>query len=290
LFAAWERWGRIRRGREPLVRLSILRLLPIRVGVLLTAAMFLVLAGILFCVPVFTQISLEYSAIQSGITMLPLSLALLAAAVFASRLSARGIAQNLLIRGGFLTLGVGCVVLAGSLVVTATKLSLAPGLILVGLGLGTVLAIVQDFVQSAAPRELTSDVAGFSRSVGFLGSALGTAVAGAVLIGVLIAVGTTLVQQSPDLSNIQKDRLEMALESSTQTMSDTQVEAALKGVSPRVEQEVAGIYAEARNTGMQAAAAGLGVVSLLAFVLAFRLKRPRPEDESEVSNGFAPEV
>ena len=37
LFAAWERWGRIRRGREPLVRLSILRLLPIRVGVMLTA-------------------------------------------------------------------------------------------------------------------------------------------------------------------------------------------------------------------------------------------------------------
>src|SRR5215210_6785875 len=38
LFAAWERWGRIRRGREPLVRLSILRLLPIRVGTILTAA------------------------------------------------------------------------------------------------------------------------------------------------------------------------------------------------------------------------------------------------------------
>jgi hypothetical protein len=252
--------------------------------------MFLVLAGILFCVPVFTQISLEYSAIESGITMLPLSLALLVAAVFASRLSARGIAQGRLVRVGFLTLGIGCVVLAGSLAVTATKLSLAPGLILIGLGLGVVLAIVQDFVQSAAPAGQTSDVAGFSRSVGFLGSALGTAVAGAVLIGVLIAVGTTQVQQSTDLSNAQKERLETALETSTQTMSDTQVKAALKEVSPRVEQEVVGIYAEARNTGMQAAAAGLGVVSLLAFVLAFRLKRPTPDDESELSSEFASEV
>src|SRR5215212_8962710 len=151
LFAAWERWGRIRRGREPLVRLSILRLLPIRVGVILTAAVFLALAGLLFCVPVFLQINLEYSAIQTGITMLPLSFALLAAAVFASRLSARGVAQGRLIRIGFLTLGVGCIVLAGDLVFTATKLSLAPALILVGLGLGLVLAIVQDFVQSAAP-------------------------------------------------------------------------------------------------------------------------------------------
>src|SRR3954452_12069826 len=206
LFAAWERWGRIRRGREPLVRLSILRLRSIRVGVVLTAAMFLVLAGLLFCVPVFLQISLENSAIQTGITMLPLSFTLLAAAIFASRLSARGVAQGRLIRGGFLTLGVGCVVLAGSLVGTATKLSLAPGLIIVGLGLGLVLAIIQDFVQSAAPRGLTSDVAGFSRSVGYLGSALGTAVAGAVLIGVLIAVGITQIQQSEILNTDQKDR------------------------------------------------------------------------------------
>lgn len=290
LFAAWERWGRIRRGREPLVRLSILRLLPIRVGTILTAAVFLALAGLLFCVPVFLQINLEYSAIQTGITMLPLSFALLAAAVVGSRLSARGVAQDRLVRVGFLTLGVGCVVLAGSLLVTATKLSLAPGLILVGLGLGLVLAIIQDFVQSAAPPEQTSDVAGFSRSVGYLGSALGTAVAGAVLIGVLIAVGITQIQQSPDLSTAQKDQLEAALESSTQAMSDTEVQAALQGVSPRVEQEVVGIYAEARNIGMQAAAAALGVVSLLAFLLAFRLKTPTPEDESEVSNGFAPEV
>jgi MFS family permease len=290
LFAAWERWGRIRRGRDPLVRLSILRLLPIRVGVILTAAVFLVLAGLLFCIPVFLQISLENSAIQTGITMLPLSFSLLVAAIVASRLSARGVAQDRLVRGGFLTLGVGCVVLAGSLVVTATKLSLAPGLILVGLGLGIVLAIVQDFVQSAAPTEQTSDVSGFSRSVGYLGSALGTAGAGATLIGVLIAVGTTQLQQSPDLSAAQKVRFEAALENSTQTMSDAQVKSEFQGVSPRVEQEVVGIYAEARNIGMQTAAAGLGVVSLLGFLLAFRLKTPTPEDESEVSNEVAPEV
>jgi hypothetical protein len=111
-----------------------------------------------------------------------------------------------------------------------------------------------------------------------------------VLIGVLIAVGTTQLQQSSELSETQKDRLVAALESSTQTMSNTQVEAELQGVSPRVEQEVVGIYAEARNIGMQAAAAGLGVVSLLAFLLAFRIKTPTPEDESAVSNGFDPEV
>ena len=282
LFAAWERWGRVSRGREPLVRLTILRLLSIRVGVILTAAVFLVLAGLLFCVPVFLQISLEYSAIQTGITMLPLSFSLLAAAMIASRLSARGVAQDRLVRIGFLTLGVGCAVLASSLLVTATKLSLAPGLILVGLGLGLVMAIIQDLVQSAAPPEQTSDVAGFSRSVGYLGSALGTAVAGAVLI----AVGITQIQQSQDLSGTQKDRLESALESSTQAMSDTEVRDALQGQSSRVTGEVARIYTEARNTGMQAAA--VGVVSLLAFLLAFRLKKPAPAEGGNPVPGGTP--
>ena len=160
---------------------------------------------------------------------------------------------------------------------------LAPCLILVGLGLGQVLAVIMDFVQSTAPPEQTSDVAGFSRSVGYLGSSLGTALAGAVLIGVLIAAGSTLLQQSEVLSTDQKDQLEEALDGSTQAVSNAQIEAELQGVRPQVEQEVVGIYAQARNYGMQATAAVLGVVSLLAFLLAFRLKPATPEDEREVT-------
>jgi hypothetical protein len=73
-------------------------------------------------------------------------------------------------------------------------------------------------------------------------------------------------------------------------MSDTQIKAALQGQLPQIQQEVMGIYTEARDTGMQTAAAVLGVVSLLAFLLSFRLKPPTPEDESAVSSGSAPEV
>ena len=47
---------------------------------------------------------------------------------------------------------------------------------------------------------------------------------------------------------------------------------------------------QAWNNRMQSAATGLGVVSLLAFLVAFRLKTPTPENESEVRNGVVPEV
>jgi hypothetical protein len=236
------------------------------------------MAGILFSVPVFTQVGLGFNAIESGVTMLPMSLSLLVAAFVATRLSARGVAASRLIRVGFLMLGVGCIVLAIRLVVTATKLSLAPSLVFVGLGLGLVLAIIMDFVQSAAPSEQASEVAGFSRSVGYLGSSLGTALSGAVLIGVLIATGSTLIQQSEDLSNGQKRQVVDALERSTQAVSDAQLEAVLKVEPPEDEQEIVRIYAQARNRGLQSAAAVLGVVSLLAFLLAFRLKAPAQGD------------
>ena len=61
-------------------------------------------------------------------------------------------------------------------------------------------------------------------------------------------------------------------------MSDAQLEAALKVQPPEVEQEVVSIYAQVRNWGLQSAAALLGGVSLLAFLLAFRLKPPAQRD------------
>jgi hypothetical protein len=69
-----------------------------------------------------------------------------------------------------------------------------------------------------------------------------------------------------------------ALENSTQAVSDAQVEAALKVQPPKVEQEIVRIYAQARKRVLQSAAAVLGGVSLLAFLLAFRLKAPAQRD------------
>lgn len=277
LFAAWERWARIRRGRDPLVHLSVLRLVPLRVGVILMSALVLVQAGIMFAMPVFTQIGLEYSAIQSGITLLPLTVLSWAAAFVAPKLRARGVTADRIIRVGFLTVGIGCIVLAGSLEATATKLSLAPGLTLIGLGLGLCHPVTTDLVQSSAPSERVSEVSGFSRSVRYVGSSLGTALSGAVLIVVLIATGSTLIQNSEIFSTEQKKQFVAGLEDSTQTVSNTRLETAIEDQPPQVEQEAVGVYAQARTYGLQAAALVFGGVSLLAFLLTFRLKAPKDQ-------------
>ncbi|HEY4421971.1 MAG TPA: MFS transporter, partial [Pseudonocardia sp.] len=65
----------------------------------------------------------------------------------------------------------------------------APGLLLIGLGLGTMLTPSVNVVQSAFPEEQQGEISGLSRSVSNLGSSLGTAIAGTILVAGLATPG-----------------------------------------------------------------------------------------------------
>jgi MFS family permease len=58
----------------------------------------------------------------------------------------------------------------------------APGLLLIGLGVGVMLTPSVNVVQSAFPESLQGEISGLSRSVSNLGSSLGTAIAGTILV------------------------------------------------------------------------------------------------------------
>jgi hypothetical protein len=61
-------------------------------------------------------------------------------------------------------------------------IAFAPGLLLIGLGLGVMLTPSVNLVQSAFPEELQAEISGLSRSVSNLGSSFGTAIAGTILV------------------------------------------------------------------------------------------------------------
>ena len=58
----------------------------------------------------------------------------------------------------------------------------APGLFLIGFGLGAMLTPSVNIVQSAFPEEKQGEISGLSRSVSNLGSSFGTAIAGTILV------------------------------------------------------------------------------------------------------------
>jgi predicted MFS family arabinose efflux permease len=75
----------------------------------------------------------------------------------------------------------------------ARVVAFAPGLLLIGLGLGTMLTPSVNVVQSSFPEQLQGEISGLSRSVSNLGSSFGTAIAGTILVSDLASGNTSYV-------------------------------------------------------------------------------------------------
>ncbi|MGW4325280.1 MFS transporter [Nocardia sp. NPDC004573] len=104
----------------------------------------------------------------------------------AARLARRR-AQRTLIMAGFLVTIAGIGVLIGLAGSFAHPWAFAPGLLLIGLGLGVMLTPAVNVVQSSFGEDEQGEISGLSRSVSNLGSSLGTAIAGTILVAGLTA-------------------------------------------------------------------------------------------------------
>ncbi len=65
---------------------------------------------------------------------------------------------------------------------TSSVLNFLPGLFLMGLGVGVMLTSSVNVVQSAFPEKDQGEISGLSRSVSNLGSSLGVALVGSILV------------------------------------------------------------------------------------------------------------
>jgi MFS family permease len=137
--------------------------------------------GVSFVVSAYLQVVRGYNAIQTGVIFTATTLGILAASLLAGRL-VRRFEQRLLIVTGFVATIVGIAVLLVVVKHSPSPWSFAPGLLIIGLGVGVMLTPSVNVVQSAFPEEQQGEISGVSRAVSNLGSSLGTAVAGTILV------------------------------------------------------------------------------------------------------------
>lgn len=169
-------------GRNPLFSISLFRNRVSDLGLVTQNLQWLVLQGAFFVISVFLQEIRHYSAVETGLMLLPATIGILLASVAAERLAGRH-TQRRLIRGGFGTTVIGIALLLALVRSDSSVLSFVPGLFLVGVGIGIMLTASVNLVQSSSPEQVQGDISGVSRSVSNLGSSLGTALAGSVLVG-----------------------------------------------------------------------------------------------------------
>jgi MFS family permease len=176
--------SRERRGEEPLLSTSLFRNRISNLGLVTQNVQWLMLLGTAFVVSAYLQVVRGYDAIQTGVIFTAATGGILVSSLAAERL-AKKYAQRTLIVAGFVTTIAGIAVLLALVKGSPSAWAFAPGLLLLGLGVGVMLTPSVNVVQSAFAEDQQGEISGLSRSISNLGSSLGTAIGGTILVSSL---------------------------------------------------------------------------------------------------------
>jgi MFS family permease len=184
--------ARERAGREPLLSLALFKNRTSNLGLVTQNIQWLLLMGVSFTVSVFLQTVRGYNAIETGVIFTAATLGVLFSSLAAERFAKRR-QQRTLIMAGFVVTAAGIGLLLALVGASSRVVAFAPGLLLIGLGLGVMLTPSVNVVQSSFPERLQGEISGLSRSISNLGSSFGTAIAGTILVADLASGNTSYV-------------------------------------------------------------------------------------------------
>jgi predicted MFS family arabinose efflux permease len=185
--------SRERAGKEPLLSIELFRNRTSNLGLITQNLQWLLLMGVSFVVSVFLQTERHYSAIKTGVIFTAATVGVLASSLAAERLAKKRLQKTLISTGfGMTAVGIG-LLLALVKAASSSAWAFAPGLLLIGLGLGVMLTPSVNLVQSAFPEDKQGKISGLSRSISNLGSSFGTAIAGTIIVSNLVSGNGTYV-------------------------------------------------------------------------------------------------
>ncbi|HEX5713186.1 MAG TPA: MFS transporter [Solirubrobacterales bacterium] len=266
-FVAWER-RREERGEEPLLHLRLLRIPSLRGGVSMLLAQNLILMGVFFTVPLFLQIVQGLDALETGVRMLPASVGLFVSALAGSALAKRFPARTL-VRIGLLIALVSVLLLLDTIEPELDNTAFLVAMGVLGVGMGLIVSQLGNVVQSSVGDRDRSEAGGLQNTAQQLGSSLGTAFLGAVVLTGLISSFTANIAANPRISAEVNAQVEQRLSAGGSFVASSQVEAAATqaGIDEETTAELVADYEGAQLEALKTAflfAALLVVASLLA--------------------------
>jgi len=260
------------KGGAPLASPRMLQLPRLRAGVAVTLLVQMALGGLFFTLPVFLQVTLGKDAFQTGLQLIPLSVALvvasLAGATLASRRSAR-----LSVTLGFGLMGTGLLLLAQFVSEDFSNLGFSIGMAVCGAGMGLVMSQTSNIVMSSVDDRETGQAGGVQGTGLNLGMSLGTALIGAVLLAGLTTGFNNQIAQSSQLPEQVKQEIKKQTQAGVEIVPESAaVAAATKaGLPPQQVSDVAGIYMDAQIRALRTAIAIAAIIAFGALFLCRRL-------------------
>lgn len=274
-FRAWER-RREDRGLEPLVHLRLLRIRSLRGGVSMLLAQNLILMGIFFTIPLFLQVVQGLDALDTGLRMLPASAGMFLAAIAGSALAKRFAAKPL-VRVGLLVVLVAILLLLGTIEPQLDNGDFLVAMGVLGVGMGLIVSQLGNVVQSSVGDADRSEAGGLQNTAQQLGSSLGTALLGAIVISGLIAAFTTNVADDPSVSREVSSQLEVRLSAGGSFVASEEVRAGATaaGLGPSTVDALVSNYEDAQLSALKTAFLFAAFLVLASFRSTRRLPEQR---------------
>lgn len=275
LFLVWTR-KRTAEGKVPLVDLGVLGSRQERAAVY---AMFIIVsmeAAVNFTVPLYIQVVQGRTPFDTSIAMMPFNLTVFITATLVVRLYDRVGPRAIALCSFGLTTGA-LVWLSAVVNNNWETLPTIFGLIVFGIGQGALVTLVFNVLVTAVPKRLAGDVGSLRGTTQNLASAVGTAVTGAVLVGILsMNIGVAVVDHPelpPELiSQVDLDEVNF--------ISNDELDTVLSrtDATPAQVDAAVAVNEEERLRALRLGLLLLAAVSAVAAIPASQLPRYRREE------------
>jgi EmrB/QacA subfamily drug resistance transporter len=284
---AFVRWQRHRTaiGTDPLVHLELFGIRHLRAGLTALMSQNLILMGIFFTIPLYLQLVLGFDALDTGLRMLPVSIAMFIASMVGSRLSQR-LATRTIVRAGFLA-----VLPAALLLLWTIRPSLSGGwfalaMALLGLGMGLIASQLGNVVQSSVDESGRSEAGGLQYTAQQLGSAIGVALIGAIVLSGLTATWINKIDDDPRVPDQVTAQAEVVVSGRVSFIPADELRAGAldAGVDPATTDALVEDYEDAQLVALKAGLLASAAIALVALLLTGGLPSRRPgADEPEAT-------
>jgi MFS family permease len=279
-FAAFIQYERRmeRAGKSPLVPLNVLTNRPFLSGVITSNIRSIISAGFMFIFPVYLQAVLGYTAFETGLALLPYSLASVLFAAFTPSWR-KYISPKTLIQVGIVCIGLGLVLLYEQTGPGQTISKMVIPVALYGAGVGLILAQITNMTMSAVPTADSAEASGVLNVSSSIGFSLGTAVVGSFFLGQFYGgvVDRVLRAEHVSVSVERRNDLIIALEDAAETATKATQQHFLNQLTPPQRQLLKSIFEAAMFDAQQAALLLLVLFVLLLLIASTFLPRQVPE-------------
>ena len=272
-FVAWQR-HREAIGSDPLVHLDLLKILPLRSGLIGLFAQNLILMGIFFTIPLYLQLVLGLDALQTGVKMLPASVAMFLAAAVGSRLSTRYDRPGDHPGSAWRSRASPPSACSPRCDPTWPTWPSRSSMAVLGVGMGLIASQLGLVVQSSVDASGRGEAGGLQYTGQQLGSSLGVALIGAIVLAGLTGTFVSTIESDPRISDQVAAQVSVAAGSGVDFVASADIEAAAQqaGLDEATTAAIVDDYEEAQLRSLKA---GLLAAAFIAFAsLAFTKDLP----------------